>query len=85
MAEPMQCPKCPGTSLVEGALQSTGSVRFRPASAKFLTFRTADIAIRAAMCPHCGHVALVGDPNKLRLLLPVLSSDAVDEPVAAGR
>ena len=59
------CPSCGKPALVRGALQSTGSVRFRPLQAKFLTFRTADIAIQAHMCASCGCVRLVGDAYKL--------------------
>ncbi len=59
------CPSCGKPSLVRGALQSTGSVRFRPFQAKFLTFRTADIVVHAHMCSSCGSVMLLGDAQKL--------------------
>ncbi len=62
------CPSCGKPALVRGALQSTGSVRFRPFQAKFLTFRTADIAIQAQMCASCGCVVLLGDAHKLEQL-----------------
>ncbi len=62
------CPSCGKPALVRGALQSTGSVRFRPFQAKFLTFRTADIAIQAHMCASCGCVVLLGDAHKLEQL-----------------
>ena len=46
-------------------MESTGAVRFRPNSVKFLTFHTGDIGLHAEMCPSCGLVTLVGDVQKL--------------------
>ena len=63
-----ECPHCHTAAVVPGFLESTGIVRFRPAQTRFLTFRTGDIAIRATMCPSCGHIDMVGDNEKLRLL-----------------
>ncbi len=62
------CPSCGEPSLVSGTLQSTGAVHFRPLETKFLTFRTADVNVRASMCSACGCVALCGDVEKLRRL-----------------
>ena len=62
------CPSCGKPSLVTGALQSTGAVRFRPLETKFLTFRTADVAVHASMCSSCGALVLTGDVHKLDLL-----------------
>lgn len=62
------CPSCGEPSLVSGTLQSTGAVRYRPLEAKFLTFHTADVNVRASMCSACGCVALQGDVKKLRRL-----------------
>lgn len=62
------CPSCGEPSLVSGTLQSTGAVRYRPLEAKFLTFHTADVNVRASMCSACGCVALCGDVEKLRRL-----------------
>lgn len=62
------CPSCGSSGLVKGALQSTGAIRFRPMNARFLTFRTADIAVQAAMCPGCGAIALHGDVEKMEHL-----------------
>jgi hypothetical protein len=49
-------------------MQSTGAIHFRPCESKFLTFHTADIAVRAHMCCSCGSVTLLGDAEKLRLV-----------------
>ena len=62
------CPNCGEPSLVSGTLQSTGAVHYRPLEAKFLTFHTADVNIRAGMCSACGCIALRGDVEKLKHL-----------------
>ncbi|MBI5762169.1 MAG: hypothetical protein HZA51_01455 [Planctomycetes bacterium] len=68
MTDTLACPNCTSTSLVFGACHSTGNIYFRPFNVPFLTFRTADIAIKAGMCRACGTVTLVGDLEKLRAL-----------------
>jgi hypothetical protein len=62
------CPHCRATGMVAGVLESTGTLRFRPLQTRFLTFRTADVAVRAMMCPTCGCVTMMGDSAKLRVL-----------------
>jgi len=56
-------------------MQSTGSIRFRPDGARFLTFHTADVPVRARMCAACGLIRIVGDPKKLRLLREIRTGD----------
>lgn len=68
MSDTFACPNCASTSLVFGGCHSTGNIYFRPFNVPFLTFRTADIAIKAGMCRACGTVSLVGDLEKLRAL-----------------
>jgi hypothetical protein len=65
--------------MVLGTMQSTGTMNFRPFGVPFLTFRTADIAVRAAMCPKCGHMAFFGDCEKLRAITQNSSSGRVSE------
>jgi ribosomal protein S27AE len=62
------CPQCGATGMVQGLIESTGVIRFRPVQTRFFTFRTGDIAVRATMCPSCGHIAMTGDCEKLRVL-----------------
>ena len=38
--------------------------------AKFLTFHTADIKVRAMICSGCGLISMFGDVEKLRVLKP---------------
>ncbi len=62
------CPYCNATELVEGTLQSTGTLHFRPGGVKFMTFRTADIAVNSFMCASCGGIVIKGDVQKLGLV-----------------
>ena len=62
------CPQCGATGMAQGLIESTGVIRFRPVQTRFLTFRTGDIAVQAMMCPSCGHIAMAGDCEKLRIL-----------------
>ncbi len=63
-----RCPSCGGSDLIRGSLQSTGAVHFRPQSAKFLSFYTAEIKVHAQMCCVCGLIAMIGDTRRLRAL-----------------
>jgi len=69
MLQKNTCPACGAGELVPGAMQSTGTVHFRPSCVPFLSLRTADVAVRGAMCPNCGTVTLIGDAEKLQLIL----------------
>jgi hypothetical protein len=66
MNQNMTCSVCESADLVFGTCQSTGALRFRPFGVPFLTFRTADIGVKAGMCPRCGALTLIGDLEKLR-------------------
>jgi len=62
------CPVCRNTELIEGALQSTGKVHFRPAKTKFWTWREGNVPVSARMCSRCGAVLAFGDLRKLESL-----------------
>lgn len=62
------CPVCHHDELVEGQIQSTGQLYFRPKQTKFWTFRDANVTVSGRMCTHCGAVALFGDQEKLEKL-----------------
>ncbi len=51
--------------MAPGQVQSTGKIHFRPDGVKFLKFGTANVGIRALICPTCGTIELVGDVEKL--------------------
>lgn len=60
------CVYCGSNQLADGSVQSTGVVHFRPVGAKFLSFRTADVAVQSRMCLQCGAIHMRGDVEKLR-------------------
>jgi hypothetical protein len=64
-----RCAVCTGTNLHPGQIQSTGKTYFRPSDAKFLTLKTADIAVHATVCLDCGAIQLSSDPDRVRELL----------------
>ena len=63
-----RCPFCGHPDLIDGHLQSTGLVYFRPGKTKFWTYRDANVKTRARMCPRCGGIAWFGDTEKLAQL-----------------
>lgn len=69
MSSNMKCMNCGGTNLHEGTLSSTGKTYFRPADAKFLNLKTANIEISANMCMDCGTISLSGDTQKAKELI----------------
>ncbi len=71
MTDSIACTNCGATGLVFGSCQSTGTLYFRPFNVPFLTFRTADIALKAGMCRACGTLTFAGDLEKLRALQAV--------------
>ena len=78
----MNCPGCGGHTLIEGSLCSTGTVRFRPADTKFLTFATADICVTPWMCRDCGQIAMIGDCEKLGRVSNVSTTTTCNEKAA---
>lgn len=75
------CPQCKADSLVEGTMQSTGAVYFRPIGVKFMTFRTADVAVQSYMCLSCGGISMKGDVQKLELVQNVTVREPRPQPV----
>ena len=67
--EPKKCLRCGGTKLEPGAIQSTGSIYFRPTNSSFWSFQTVDVPVQANMCLDCGTVELVGDVRKAESLV----------------
>ena len=62
------CPFCHHTELIEGVVQGTGLVYFRPKKTKFWTFRDANIKTHAHMCPRCSAIIWFGDTDKIKPL-----------------
>lgn len=63
-----KCPICGGVNMETGSLSSTGKIHFRPADAKFLKMKTANVEIAANLCMDCGYVALTADTEKVKAL-----------------
>ena len=68
MATDKKCLRCGSTDLQPGRIQSTGKIWFTPDNAKFFTFKTSDVTVRANICLDCGTVELVGDVHKAQSL-----------------
>ncbi len=61
-----QCPVCSGSNVAPGVIHSTGKLHFRPAHAKFLRLKTANVEVKADLCLDCGHISLTGDVEKVK-------------------
>ena len=68
MNEEKKCLRCGGTSLKAGNLQSTGKIYSCPENAKFSSFLTTGVPVNSIMCFDCGHVELIVDPEKIKLI-----------------
>jgi predicted nucleic-acid-binding Zn-ribbon protein len=64
-----RCLRCGSAEMEPGAVQSTGRISFRVDNARFFTFQTGDVPIKANICLHCGAVELVGDVYKAQSLV----------------
>jgi len=62
------CPACHHRGLVDGAVQSTGNIHFRPKKSKFWTWRDGNVAVQSRMCPRCGSIVSFGDVQQLKSL-----------------
>ena len=62
------CPICQHDELIDGTVQSTGKVLFRPKKTKFWTWREGNVPIESRMCSRCGATLLFGDVKKLDAL-----------------
>lgn len=65
-----RCAACGHTVLVDGAVQGTGRLYFRPDKSRFWTFQEALVPLRAVVCTACGHVKMQADTDKLTSLMP---------------
>jgi hypothetical protein len=68
MNKPQRCPNCNGTKIESGSLSSTGKLHFRPEHAKFLKLKTANVDVAANICMDCGHIILMADTDKVKVL-----------------
>ena len=73
-----RCAACGHSVLLDGQLQGTGRLFFRPARTKFWVFAEALVPTKARVCAACGYIQVHADTTKLRRLPP----DDLDEPNA---
>jgi excisionase family DNA binding protein len=65
-----RCLMCGAEELIEGRLQSTGVVQFRPAKTKFWSWSEANVPLIARMCNTCGFIHHFADTSKMEKLQP---------------
>jgi len=68
MSQENKCLKCGGANVKPGALQSTGKIYARPKDAKLGAVFTTGALVNANICFDCGHVEMVVEPDKLKLM-----------------
>lgn len=64
------CTHCGHGHMVEGRMQGTGKIYFRPKAPKFLTLKEPIVEVEAMVCEACGFMKLIADTTRLRALLP---------------
>jgi excisionase family DNA binding protein len=65
-----RCAACGHSFLVEGRVQGTGRLYFRPDKTKFWTMTESMVPVRGKVCPACGFIQLFADVERLRKLKP---------------
>ena len=63
-----QCAACGHSVMIDGKLQGTGNLYFRPKKSKFWVFAEQLVRTRSRVCAACGYVQLNADVSKLRRL-----------------
>ncbi len=64
-----RCAACGHTELVEGCLQGTGQLYFKPFKTRFWVLADSMVGLRAKVCTACGYIQLHADvdkPGKIR-------------------
>ncbi len=64
------CAACGHHELLEGRLQGTGRLYFKPDKTKFWVFSDSMVGLRAHVCTACGFIQLHADVDKLDRLKP---------------
>jgi excisionase family DNA binding protein len=63
-----RCAACGNRAMVEGKLQGTGNLYFRPAKAKFWVLAEALVPTTCRVCAACGYIQIHADTAKLKKL-----------------
>lgn len=74
-----RCAACGHSVLVDGKLQGTGSIHFRPAKTKFWVFAEGLVPTRCRVCTACGYIQLHADTSKLKKLTGIGETKGSDE------
>jgi excisionase family DNA binding protein len=61
--------------LIDGRLQGTGRLYFRPDRTKFWVFADSMVSLRARVCAACGFVRMHADTSKLTRLNPEMNEE----------
>ena len=69
------CARCGHSVLVEGTLQGTGKLYFRPVKTKFWTLSEALVPTKSLVCTACGYLQMSVDVDKLSRLTPEKSNN----------
>ncbi len=78
-----RCVACGHNILVDGRVQATGKLYFKPANSSFWVLHEAMVPTRARACPACGYVHFYIEPKKLKDLKPKEIKDQ-EKPDAEG-
>ena len=65
-----RCASCGHGVLIDGRLQGTGRLYFRPDKTKFWVFADSMVGLRARVCAACGFIQMHADTSKLTRLTP---------------
>ena len=65
-----RCVACGHTILVDGRVQTTGKLYFKPAKSSFWVFHEALVPTQAKACPACGYIQFYIEPERLKKLKP---------------
>ena len=63
-----RCSACGHNILIEGKVQGTGTLFFRPVKTRFWVFSEGLVPLQARTCAACGHVQLRADTTRLHRL-----------------
>jgi excisionase family DNA binding protein len=63
-----RCARCGHSVLIQGSLQGTGKLYFRPSKSRFWVLAEALVPTNAIVCAACGHLHLHVDTAKLKRL-----------------
>ncbi|MCH8127083.1 hypothetical protein IIC38_14180 [candidate division KSB1 bacterium] len=63
-----KCIRCGSDDFEEGAVQSSGTISFRPKATKFLQLVPGNMTINSRICMTCGFIELTGEVEKVESL-----------------